>query len=118
VTSASVMLLGSVVMAPFAVQGVEALPEATRAGLLAISFLGVFGTGIAAILYFHLIEQTGARFTSLLNYLVPVWAITLGAMVLGEKLPLSTWFALILILCGLILISRSDDITVRSESHK
>jgi drug/metabolite transporter (DMT)-like permease len=117
VTSAGVMLLGSVVMAPFAVQGVEALPQATRSGWLAICFLGVFGTGIAAILYFHLIEQTGARFTSLLNYLVPVWAITLGALVLGEKLPLSTWFALILILSGLILISRSDDITVRSNSH-
>ena len=118
VTSAGVMLLGSVVMAPFAVQGMGALPAATGPAVFAIGFLGVCGTGVAAILYFHLIEQTGARFTSLLNYLVPVWAIMLGATVLGEKLPLSTWFSLILILSGLILISKSDDIAPRSKRHE
>jgi len=118
VTSAGVMLLGSVIMAPFAVQGMGALPAATGPAVFAIGFLGVCGTGLAAILYFHLIEQTGARFTSLLNYLVPVWAIVLGATILGEKLPLSTLFALILILSGLILISRSDDIAVRSGRHE
>ena len=35
--------------------------------------------------------------------LVPVWAAGLGAFVLGEKLPLSSWLALVLILSGLIL---------------
>ncbi len=118
VTSAGVMILASGVMAPFIVDGAAALPAATGPAVLALGFLGVLGTGAASILYFYLIAQTGARFTSLLNYLVPVWAILLGATILGEKLPISTWFALILILSGLILMSKSDDITPRSEGHE
>ena len=76
------------------------------------------GTGVASILYFYLIARTGARFTSLLNYLVPVWAIMLGAILLDEELSISIWFALLLILSGLIFISRSDDIAPRSEGHE
>lgn len=117
VIAAAVMILASGVMAPFVVTGGAALPDAGVAAILAIGFLGVLGTGLASILYFYLVAQTGARFTSLLNYLVPVWAIALGAVILGESLPISTWFALILILSGLILISRSDDIASRFGSH-
>ena len=56
--------------------------------------------------YFYLIDHTGARFTSLLNYLVPVWAVSLGALVLGETLPISSWAALLMILGALLLMQR------------
>jgi drug/metabolite transporter (DMT)-like permease len=118
VTSAGVMILASGVMAPFIIDGAAILPEASAPAILTVGFLGVMGTGVASILYFYLIDRTGARFTSLLNYLVPVWAIMLGTIFLGEKLPISIWFALILILSGLIFISKSDDIAPRSEGHE
>jgi len=117
VTSTGVMLLASLVMAPFVVPGIAVLPAASGPAVFALVFLGVLGTGVASILYFYLIAQTGARFTSLLNYLVPVWAIALGTLLLGEKLLLSTWLALILILGGLILLSKSDDIAPRSTGR-
>lgn len=118
VTSAGVMILASGLMAPFIVDGAATLPAAAGPAVFALGFLGVLGTGAASILYFYLIAQAGARFTSVINFLVPVWAITLGAMILGEKLPISTWLALILILSGLLLISRSDDIAPRSGGHE
>lgn len=117
VVATSVMILASGVMAPFVINAVAALPEAPTPALLALGFLGVLGTGVASILYFYLVAQTGARFTSLLNYLVPIWAIVLGSMFLGETLPISTWLALILILGGLILISRSGHIAAHSEGR-
>ncbi len=118
VTSAGVMILASGIMAPFIADGLAVLPEATGPAVLALGFLGILGTGGASILYFYLIARTGARFTSLLNYLVPVWAMMLGALILGEQLSVSTWLALILILSGLLLISRSDDIVPRSEGRE
>jgi len=118
VTATGVMLLASVVMAPVVVPGMVALPAAGEWAVFALVFLGVLCTGVASILYFYLIEETGARFTSLLNYLVPVWAIALGTTLLGEKMPLSTWLALILILGGLILISKSDDIVPHSAGRE
>jgi drug/metabolite transporter (DMT)-like permease len=63
----------------------------------------LLGTGVASILYFYLITETGARFTSYLNYLVPVWAIGLGAVALGESVRVSSLLALALILSGLLL---------------
>ena len=118
VTSAGVMILASGLMTPFIIDGAAVLPEAAGPAILALGFLGVFGTGAASILYFYLINRTGARFTSLLNYLVPVWALLLGTTILGEKFPITTWFALILILSGLILMSRSDDIVPHSEGFE
>ena len=110
VTSAGVMLMASMVMLPLISGSVDELPSVPVSSVLAIAFLGVLGTGLASILYFHLLAQTGARFTSLLNYLVPVWAMGLGAMILGEQLSINAWIAMILILSGLVLISRSGDI--------
>lgn len=117
VTSAGVMILASGIMGPFIVDGAAILPAATTPAILAIGFLGIMGTGVASILYFYLIARTGARFTSLLNYLVPVWAILLGAIILDEELSIRIWFALLLILSGLIFISKSDDIAPRSEGR-
>ena len=107
VTSVGVMLLASAMMSPFSVPALALLPEAPGEVVAAIAFLGLMGTGIASILYFYLIQQTGARFTSLLNYLVPVWAVALGTLVLGERLRLNSWLALALILMGLVLMRNS-----------
>ena len=95
-------------MAPFTVQAIQRLPDVSPSIALAMGFLGVMGTGLASILYFYLIARTSARFVSYLNYLVPLWAVGLGALVLGESLPLSSWLALGLILSGLTISQRAS----------
>ena len=113
VTSAAVMLLAGSLMSPLTIQAAGQIADVELTALLALAVLGLAGTGVASILYFYLINQTGARFTSLLNYLVPCWAMFLGSVILGEELRLSAWLALILIISGLIFISRFDDIATR-----
>ena len=107
VTSASVLMIASLMMSPWAATGVLTGLQAPPPVLGAIAFLGLLGTGVASIMYFFLIAQTGARFTSLLNYLVPVWAVGLGGAVLGETLPPSAWLALAMILVALYLMRGS-----------
>ena len=99
-------------MAPF-IRGAVPSGSVELPAAAAIGFLGVFGTGIASILYFRLVSETGARFTSLLNYLVPVWAVALGALVLDEQLSVAYWLGLLLLLAGLVLISRAAIVPVR-----
>jgi len=108
VTAATVLLIATLLMAPFAVDGALLLPKVTPAVGLALGILGFLGTGFASILYFYLIAQTSARFVSYLNYLVPIWAVALGAFVLGESLPITSWFALGLILTGLAISQRAS----------
>jgi drug/metabolite transporter (DMT)-like permease len=107
VTSAGVMLLGGGVMSPFSLSSAPLFNGIAWQPALAIGFLGLLATGLASILYFRLVAETSARFTSLLNYLVPVWAVVLGATVLDEIVPLSSLLALALVLGGLILTSRA-----------
>jgi len=111
VTAATVMLMAALLLSPFTWQALPALAGAGGLPLLALAVLGVLGTGVAAIIYFYLVGQVGARFVSLLNYLVPVWAAGLGILLLGEVLPVSAWLALAMILGGLVLTrkrSQSD----------
>lgn len=50
--------------------------------------LGVLGTGLAYILLYRLIQDEGATTASTVIYLVPIVAVILGAIVLGEPI---TW---------------------------
>lgn len=71
--------------------------------LFYMAFLTVFGTAIAMLLYFKLIQNTSAVFASISSYLLPVVAIIWGILD-GEEF--SFWYILgaILILIGIYLI--------------
>lgn len=48
--------------------------------------LGFFGTAIAFVLYFKLIEQSSASYASMVTYLMPVIGVILGVLFLNESL--------------------------------
>ncbi len=75
-------------------------PVPTRA-LLGAVYLGIFPTALATILLVHVIQTAGPSFLSLVNYQVPVWAVLIGMVALGESLPPQFLGALALILAGL-----------------
>jgi len=68
--------------------------------LLSVTVLGVFCTGYATVVYFQLIRTAGATFLSLMNYLIPLWAVLVGAIFLGEKLHPGGWLAMLVVLLG------------------
>ena len=70
-----------------------------------ILLLGALPTGVAALLYFIIINTAGATFLSNINYLIPVVAFFLGAILLGEDILWQNILALLLIISG-IFISR------------
>ncbi len=68
---------------------------------LAVGALGIICTALAPILYFHLIQIAGPTFLSLINYLIPLWALALGAVALGENPDASVWLAALVIFSGI-----------------
>ena len=60
-------------------------------------------TAGAALLRVVVIRSAGPTFMSLVNYMVPVVSVLLGALVLGEELPHSLALALALVLVGMAL---------------
>lgn len=88
-------------------------PLATLAGAegisleawIAVAYLGLVSTGVATVLRFRLILSVGSTFMSLVNYLVPVFGVFSGAVLLTERIGPETWAALALILVG-VWVSR------------
>jgi drug/metabolite transporter (DMT)-like permease len=67
--------------------------------------LGATSSGLAFIIYFELIRRLGATRTLTVAYLLPIVAIMLGAVLLGERLRLLSFVGLTLILLGVALVN-------------
>ena len=82
-------------------EGTPTLPASTA--LWAVIYLGVFPTALATILLVKVVQSAGPSFMSIVNYLVPVWSVLFGTVLLAEALPSSFLGALALILAGLAI---------------
>jgi drug/metabolite transporter (DMT)-like permease len=76
-------------------------------GWAAIGWLGIVASGLAPILFFRLIGRWGASRTAVVNYLIPVVGVGLGAALLGEHLPLSAILGGVVVIAGVTLASAS-----------
>jgi drug/metabolite transporter (DMT)-like permease len=65
---------------------------------LALLVVGVVCTGIAYILYFRLIEETGPARALTVTFVLPVFAVLYGALFLGEAI--TAW----MVLCGAVIV--------------
>ena len=74
--------------------------------ITSLTLLGVFPTGIATLLWFKIISLKGPLFLSLVNYLIPVWALFIGIFFLNEKINFVIGFGLIFITMGIWLIEK------------
>ncbi|MEY4640496.1 MAG: hypothetical protein RLZZ227_490 [Pseudomonadota bacterium] len=63
--------------------------------------LGVLCTGVAYIIFFGLLETIGVARTVIVTYLVPVFAMTWGYLILGEGVTLKMLAGAALILAGI-----------------
>ncbi len=101
--SAAGVMLASLIILPVALL---AAPFPASPGVvpwLALLYLGLLPTALATFLLVRVNRRAGASFLSMVNYQVPVWAVVLGVLVLGEALPPQFLAALGLVLVGLAL---------------
>lgn len=74
---------------------------------LMVTHLGVVPSGISIFLLMHLLDRTSSGFASLTNYIVPMIAIALGNVLLGEQLTLLQYGGAALVLLAVWLASRT-----------
>jgi drug/metabolite transporter (DMT)-like permease len=80
------------------------LPMPSAATSAAIFGLAAFSTALGYILYFRILATAGATNLLLVTFLIPVSAILLGALVLGERLSAQHFLGMVLIGAGLAAI--------------
>ena len=101
--SAGMLIVASLMSLPAAAVDLPTLTAPSIGAAVALGILGSLTTGFATLLYFRLVQGPGPTFLSLVNYLVPAWALIAGTLFLDESLSLSVIVGLILILCGIAL---------------
>ena len=101
---ATQLLISAVLTLPWAIVDVARTPpdltfDATASALA----LGLLGTGWAYVLYYRLIADIGATSASFATYLIPIFGVALGAVVLGEDLGVNTIVGAVLVIGGIAL---------------
>ncbi len=100
VFTAGMLTAGTLVLAPIALLS-EGMPQIDNSrATWALLYAGLIPTGLAFLLRVVLIRSAGPIFMSLVAYIVPLWAVLLGVVLLGESLRPSTYIAALIILSG------------------
>jgi len=73
--------------------------------LFAVVWLGLLGSGLAYLAYFRILQHWGATRTSMVAYLLPVYGIALGALVLSEPVSPTTLIGTVLVIGGIALVN-------------
>jgi len=89
-----------------AVRGEIALPHATLGAWAALAYMGIFGTAIAFVWFMEGVQAVGPARASIFVNLVPVAAITLGVLLLGEHVNASMIVGAALVIAGVWIINR------------
>lgn len=101
-------LTGTVILAiACAVLGEFALPKADWKGWLSLAFMGVLGTAIAYFWFFDGVKVIGPARAAVFINLVPIVAITLGVVLLGEPLKWSMVIGAAMEVSGVWVINRA-----------
>lgn len=74
-------------------------------GFFAILWLGVFGSGLAYLAFFRLIGAWGPTRTALVAYLLPIWGIALGFLVLNEPIQSGLILGTALVIAGIAFVN-------------
>ena len=74
---------------------------------ISLIYLGVFPTGIAWLLRFHILKRNGLVFQAQVAYLIPIFGVILGYIFLQEIITIKVLVALIAVIIGFYFVRRS-----------
>jgi drug/metabolite transporter (DMT)-like permease len=70
-----------------------------------VLILTVFGTAIAFVLYYKLLEVASASYLSLVTYLMPIYGVLLGVLFMNEIISMEMVAGMALILAGIMVVN-------------
>ena len=81
------------------------LPGPSLNAIGSLLALAIFGTAMAFVVYYYVLERTSATNISMVTYLVPIFGVILGVVVLSEQLRWNAYAGCILILLGVMVVN-------------
>ena len=111
--TASILIWGTLVLLPvslFFEQPWNLTPRLDST--LALIYLGIFSTGIAWLLRFYILKHNGLVFQAQVAYLIPIFGVILGFLILNEAITPKVIITLIAVIIGIYIVKKGGKIKV------
>lgn len=100
------LFLASLFLLPFTLmENPLTIQSISLSSALSILGLAVFGTASAFVIYYKLLTATSATYVAAVNYVLPIFGVVLGMIVLDESLEWNAYLGSIMILVGVMIIN-------------
>jgi len=101
---ATQLTIGTAICAVFAIASPHEITSWPITGILAITALGILGTGVALVIGFVIVKRAGAIAMSTVTYSIPVVSTLAGVILLKEKLHWYEPVGAIVVLLGIAIV--------------
>ena len=109
--TASILIWGTLVLMPislFLEQPWNLTPRLDST--LSLIYLGIFSTGIAWLLRFYILKHNGLVFQAQVAYLIPIFGVILGFLILNEAITSKVIISLIAVILGIFIVKKGSEI--------
>ena len=103
--TASILIWGTIVVFPIAMFLEQPWNFNLRLdSTISLIYLGIFPTGVAWLLRFHILKKNGLVFQAQVAYLIPIFGVILGYIFLKEIITLKVLIALVTVIIGFYFV--------------
>jgi len=107
--TASILIWGSILLLPISLVLEQPWNLTPRLdSTLSLIYLGVFSTGIAWLLRFHILVHNGLVFQAQVAYLIPIFGVILGFLILNEEITPKVIISLIAVIIGIYIVKKGN----------
>ena len=107
--TASILIWGTLILLPVSLFIEEPWNLSPRLdSTLSLIYLGVFSTGIAWLLRFYILKHNGLVFQAQVAYLIPIFGVILGVLILGEDITSKAIISLIAVIIGIYIVKKGS----------
>ena len=109
--TASILIWGTIVLLPISLFFEQPWNLSPRLdSTISLLYLGVFSTGIAWLLRFYILKHNGLVFQAQVAYLIPIFGVILGFLILNEAITSKVIISLIAVIIGIYIVKKGSKI--------
>ena len=109
--TASILIWGTLVLLPISLFFEQPWNLSPRLdSTFSLIYLGIFSTGIAWLLRFYILKHNGLVFQAQVAYLIPIFGVILGFLILNEEITSKVIVSMIAIIIGIYIVKKGSEI--------
>ena len=109
--TASILIWGTLVLFPISIFIEQPWNLSPRLdSTLSLIYLGISSTGIAWLLRFYILKHNGLVFQAQVAYLIPIFGVILGFLILGELITPKVIISLLAVIIGIYIVKKGSKI--------